>query len=86
MKLAPGWTLRGGLAYDQSPVDDNFRTARIPYQDRYWATFGADYKFNGMVTLRAGYAHIWVDDASLNTSGSASGTVVGTYESSIDIV
>jgi long-chain fatty acid transport protein len=85
-KPADGWTLRGGLAYDQSPVDDNFRTARIPDQDRYWATFGADYKFNGMVTLRAGYAHIWVDDASLNTSGSASGTVAGTYESSLDIV
>lgn len=85
-KPAPGWTLRGGLAYDQSPVDDNFRTARIPDQDRYWATFGADYRLSETVSVRAGFAHLWIDDASLNSSSSTAGTVVGTYESSIDIV
>lgn len=85
-KPAEGWTLRGGLAFDESPVDDNFRTARIPDQDRYWVAFGADYTVAEWITLTAGYTHIWVDDASLNTSSAAAGTVTGTYDASIDIV
>ncbi|NQW11547.1 MAG: outer membrane protein transport protein [Alphaproteobacteria bacterium] len=85
-KPADGWTLRGGLAFDESPVDDNFRTARIPDQNRYWAAFGADYKIADRITLTAGYTHIWVDDASLNSSGSTTGTLVGNYEASIDII
>lgn len=85
-KPAGGWVLRGGLAFDESPVDDNFRTARIPDQDRYWAAFGADYKVADRVSVTVGYTHIWVDNASLNSSGSTSGTISGNYDASIDII
>ena len=37
-KLNEAWKLRAGLAYDQSPVDDAFRTPRIPDEDRTWLT------------------------------------------------
>lgn len=79
------WTLRTGVAYDQSPVDDNFRTARIPDQDRYWLAIGADYQVDDRWKLSAGYTHIFVDDASLDESSAAAGTLRGTYEGSIDI-
>lgn len=49
--------LRAGYAYDQSPVRDEFRTARVPSSDRQWVTLGAGYTFNATfsVDLAAGY-------------------------------
>ena len=79
------WILRAGLAYDQSPVDDNFRTPRIPDQDRYWVAFGLDYNLDNRWVVSAGYTHIFVDEASLNQNGSTSGVLQGSYDSSIDI-
>lgn len=80
------WTLRTGVAYDQSPVDDNFRTPRIPDADRYWIALGADYTVDDRWTISAGYTHIFVDEASLDQSSAAAGTLRGTYDSSIDIL
>lgn len=80
------WTLRTGVAYDQSPVDDNFRTPRIPDNDRYWVAFGADYQVDERWMLSAGYTHIFVDSSSLDQSSAAAGTLRGTYEGSIDIL
>ena len=34
------WTFRGGLAWDQSPVNDQNRTVRLPDNDRYWLVAG----------------------------------------------
>ena len=39
-------TLRGGLAFDGSPVNDSNRTLRIPDADRIWVSIGASYHFN----------------------------------------
>ena len=80
------WTLRTGVAYDQSPVDANFRTARIPDQDRYWLAVGADYQVDDRWKISAGYTHIFVDSAALDESSAAAGTLRGTYEGSIDIL
>lgn len=79
------WTLRTGVAYDQSPVDDNFRTPRIPDEDRYWIALGADYTVDDRWKISAGYTHIFVDAASLDQSSASAGTLRGTYDSSIDI-
>ncbi|MDF1790964.1 MAG: outer membrane protein transport protein [Thalassobaculaceae bacterium] len=80
------WTLRTGVAYDQSPVDDNFRTPRIPDADRYWIALGADYEVDERWKVSAGYTHIFVDNASLDQSSAAAGTLRGEYEGSIDIL
>lgn len=80
------WTLRTGVAYDQSPVDDNFRTPRIPDEDRYWIALGADYTVDERWSVSAGYTHIFVDDASLDQSSASAGVLRGEYDSSIDIL
>jgi len=85
-KLDENWILRTGVAYDQSPIDDNFRTARIPGADRYWIAFGADYNLDDRWRVSVGYSHIFVDDASIDDSSAAAGTLRGEYDSSIDIV
>lgn len=80
------WTLRTGVAYDQSPVDDNYRTPRIPDEDRTWIALGADYTVDERWSVSAGYTHIFVDDASLDQSSSTAGVLRGNYDSSIDIL
>ena len=86
------WTLRAGLAYDQSPVPDQYRTPRIPDQDRTWISFGANWKITQRGSLDFGYAHIFVKDASLNLSTAEAenrsrGNLKGTYSNpSVDIL
>lgn len=42
-QTTPEWALKAGYAWDESPVNDKFRTARIPSGDRDWLTLGAQY-------------------------------------------
>lgn len=58
--LNNNWTLRAGLAWDQSPVPNNtYRTNRIPDTDRLWASFGASYT-TGNHQVDFGYAHLFM--------------------------
>lgn len=59
------WTFRTGLAYDESPVDDDFRALRIPDGDRFWLSLGASYALNEHLKIDAGYAFVFVDEVSL---------------------
>ncbi len=91
-KPASAWTLRAGLAYDQSPVPDEHRTPRIPDQDRTWLSFGANWKITQNASLDFGYAHIFVKDASINLSAADAenntrGSLRGNYSNpSVDII
>ena len=81
-------TLRGGVAFDETPVSDAFRTARIPDEDRTWIAFGAQYRLSRQSTIDVGYAHLFIRDARINkTEGTAPPiTLSGTYEASVDIL
>jgi long-chain fatty acid transport protein len=84
-QLNPKWKLRGGVAYDQSPVSDPWRTVRIPDSDRTWLAFGASWTVAPSATLDVGYAHLFVKDASINKMETVSGTVIGSYNNSADV-
>lgn len=64
------WTFRGGIAYDMTPVDDEFRTLRIPDGDRLWLSAGASYALNEHLKIDAGYSFIFVDEVSLGQPNS----------------
>lgn len=52
------WTLRGGVAWDESPIrDSNHRTARIPDSSRVILSVGATYK-TGNWTWDAAFSHL----------------------------
>lgn len=81
--------LRFGVAYDQSPVRDQYRSPRIPDSDRVWASLGAGYALTDTVMVNAAYTHIWNDDARVDKSVSAplpTDRLRGEYDSSVDIV
>ena len=62
------WTFRAGYMFDESPTNDEFRTPRIPDEDRNWFALGASYKASGKLQLDVGYTYILVDDADINRS------------------
>ncbi len=86
------FTLRIGLAFDETPVPDAFRTPRIPDEDRTWIAIGGQYRLSKQGAIDFGYAHLFVKDASLvgpapgTLPPSAVPTVTGTYEASVDIL
>lgn len=81
------WTFRAGLALDETPVPDEFRTARLPDEDRTWLSFGATWRMSEDSELTAGYAHLFLDDEiPFSETGSMGDTITGTYEAEADIV
>lgn len=76
-----------GIAYDQAPMDDAHRTARVPDADRYWLSGGYTYELNPNFNANIGYTHIFADKANINeASSSGSGNLVGSYNAYVDII
>jgi long-chain fatty acid transport protein len=82
------WKARAGIALDQAPVSDAYRTARIPDNDRTWLTVGGQYKPSGESAVDFGYAHLFVKDSTIADMQAAAGkgNLVGTYKNSVDIL
>ena len=87
------WTLRLGTAYDKAPVQDQYRTPRLPDANRVWVATGFQWTINKKVALDAGYAHIFINgDApsvlpNQDTPGSTPvGPLVGSYNAKVDVV
>ena len=80
------WTFRSGLALDQTPVPDEWRTVRLPDDDRTWLSFGATWQMSEAMEMDFGYAHLFIDDnIPFAETGSMGDTLAGTYEASADI-
>ncbi|HEY7985593.1 MAG TPA: outer membrane protein transport protein [Methylophilaceae bacterium] len=82
--------LRAGIAYDESPVPDAFRTPRIPDNDRTWLSVGASYKVAPSSSLDIAYSHIFVKSTSINKTtdniAPLQDTVIGSYDSDVNIL
>ena len=88
-RYSDAWTLRGGLAYDQSPVRDAQRTPRLPDNDRTWVALGAQYKYSPAIAVDFAWAYIFVRDPSINQnegSTAGNGLISGSYKSNVNIV
>lgn len=78
-------SLRGGVAYDEAPVSDIYRTPRIPDGARTWIALGGQYRMSKRSTIDFGYAHLFVNDPGLQSVDNGT-TLMGQYESSVDIL
>ena len=92
-QLTPRLLLRGGVAYDQTPVRNKYRTARLPDQDRAWVAAGFSYALNDWASFDLGYAHLFVRDSEIRErmavtppGGGVTGTLRGDYENSVDLL
>ena len=74
-QYSPQLKLRAGLAYDESPVPDGYRTPRIPDEDRRIVALGASYQFNANDLIDIGFAHFFVKKAGLDLETPVVGAV-----------
>jgi long-chain fatty acid transport protein len=81
------WKLRGGIAYDPSPVRDEFLTPRIPDADRTWLSVGAQYRQSKDAVWDFGYAHLFVKDSSINKAEPPlGGRLIGDFQNHVNIL
>jgi len=81
------WKMRAGLAYDQSPVKDEFRTPSVPDANRTILGLGVQYKPVPNSAWDFGYAHVFIKDASINRADPpAGGTLTGNYSNDVNIL
>lgn len=91
-RLNDQFTLRGGVAWDQSPVSDQYRTPVVPDGNRYWISVGGTWNVNRNLALSLAYSHIFVDSTTVSLVDAGPGTVnflrgnlTGSYSNHIDI-
>jgi long-chain fatty acid transport protein len=85
----PEWTLRTGVAYDETPIkSEAYRTARIPDNDRIFLSLGASYMpRNTAWQVDFGYTAFLIKDSDIDSTHNVGGTSItqnldGTYSSS----
>jgi long-chain fatty acid transport protein len=86
------WMLRLGTAYDKAPVEDAYRTPRLPDNDRVWVAAGFQWSITKKALVDVGYAHLFIKDAPSNLpnqdtpTSTPVGALVGTYNAKVDIL
>jgi long-chain fatty acid transport protein len=96
-RITPAWTVRSGVAYDETPTLNGYRDPRIPDSDRVWLTFGASYHYDKHISFDAAYEHIFIQNQTVNVTqalGSSSNSTVplevnqvqASYKGSADVV
>lgn len=85
-RLDDRFMLRGGIAYENSPIRDEFRTPRIPDSAHRLVAFGLNYKVTKASSIDLGYMHAFVKDAPVSTSTPTAGTLAGTYKVSAEVL
>jgi len=87
------WTFRTGVARDQTPTTDAYRTPRIPDAARTWVSAGVGYAFSGGVSADLAYSHLFAENSALALKAGAStsldffrGNLSGTYHNKVDIL
>jgi long-chain fatty acid transport protein len=93
-KASDQWSFKVGAALDQSPVNDQYRSVRLPDNDRTWLSMGAKYSISKATSVDIGYTHIFIKDAPINNArtqyGQSAATftsvVNGNYTGSVDVL
>lgn len=94
-EASEAWTLRAGLAYDESPVPGvEHRTPRIPDNDRRWLALGASYRPAPGISLDFGLARLFINDTAIRDTEPTTGgladapignTLNGQYRNRVDL-
>lgn len=88
-------TFKFGAAHDESPVQDETRTARVPDSNRYWVSAGLAYTVNPKLRFDFGYSHLFFKDSTILDRGpnraftetpASLALLEGEYKSSADIL
>jgi len=64
-RLNNRWILRAGVAYEESPIDTEIRSTRLPDNDRIWASIGLGYQWNDKLSFDVAYTHIFAKETDI---------------------
>lgn len=79
--------LRLGFAYDETPIQSaNFRTPRIPDNNRYFLSTGLRWSPTHFMDIDLGYAHLFMHDPSVDFTDSQGHELRGKFDAAVDIV
>ncbi|NLA66667.1 MAG: porin [Gammaproteobacteria bacterium] len=78
-RLNDAWTLRGGVAHDETPTSIEHRTPRLPDDDRRWYSIGATWNVSDSFDLDFAFTHLKPKDPKVDFSSGGS-TITGPYD------
>lgn len=84
--LSEAFTLRAGVARDQSPTNDKTRTPRLPDDDRMLYSLGMTWNVSDSLSVDAAYQRITIDDPTINIVSPTGSSLVGTYSGTADLI
>jgi len=79
-------TLRGGLAYDETPTAYAHRDLRVPDETRKWVSLGLSWMPSEKFEYNVGYTHLFVNGANVSTTSSTANRVQGEFDVGGDIL
>lgn len=81
-------TWQFGIAYDTTPVEDQYRTFRIPDADRLWMSVGYLKDLDNDTSISVGYSHIFADEVGVteNADPATAGIVSGNFNANVNIL
>jgi long-chain fatty acid transport protein len=86
-------TVRGGVAYEISPITDDVRIPLLPDNDRTWLSVGATWQIWKGFLVDLAYSHAFVKSTSINVSAASGNpsydgvtTYIGDVSSHFDII
>ncbi|MFS8136642.1 MAG: OmpP1/FadL family transporter [Thermomonas sp.] len=77
--IDPAFTLRAGIAKDQSPTNNTDRTPRLPDNDRMLYSVGFSWHASEHISIDAGYQKITIKKPSVNIMSSSGSVLTGTF-------
>lgn len=83
-KLNPSWTLRGGVAYDETPTHIETRTPRLPDANRMWYSLGASWAATQALEVNFGYTRIEPNSPKIDITSGGS-TLVGPFDGAANL-
>ncbi|KRB03126.1 outer membrane protein transport protein [Lysobacter sp. Root690] len=83
--FSDSFTLRGGVAKDESPTNDTHRTPRLPDNDRMLYSVGLTWNANEHLSVDAAYTRITIDSPDVDVVSSSSSTLVGKFKGHADL-
>ena len=88
-RLNEMWTLHGGVAYDESPVQDRYRDPRLPDANRRWLSVGATWNLSKDSSISFGWAHLFMNShipmSNGPTQATSGSTVIGQWSDNADL-
>ena len=83
-QLNERWTLRGGIAHDETPTNIEHRTPRLPDADRRWYSIGATWKASDALDVNFAFSHLKPDDPRVDFEAGGS-RIVGPFDGSANL-